>query len=186
MEFSDQQLNLTSTNGLSLTIPSQYSYQTCTLKVSVRLGTATNFRVVISGSSVLAQQTFTALNTSTFADISLSFTPTSSNIIIYVGGVATGTAAAQTSGTVNTYAWSIFAGNSISTELLGNLLIPHGTIQALDLLYGPSLSSLAPTLSNYALTSSCSSYAMISSLSSYATTASLESYALTSALSAYA
>ena len=66
----DQQLNLTSTNGLSLTIPSQYAYQTCTLQVSVRLGTATNFRVVIAGSSILAQQTFTNLSTLTFTDIS--------------------------------------------------------------------------------------------------------------------
>ena len=38
----NQQLNLTSTNGLSLTIPNQYSYQPCTLKVSVRLAFKSN------------------------------------------------------------------------------------------------------------------------------------------------
>ena len=81
-----QLLNFTTSSGtLICPVPIQYVGTSCTLQVSVKLGTATNFRVVIFGDAIITGQTFTGLNTSTYTDVSLTFIPTGASLTIALG-----------------------------------------------------------------------------------------------------
>jgi hypothetical protein len=156
----------------------------CTLTISVMLGTATyiNLRVYAAGSTLDTNLNFTSLSTTVYTDISISFTAPTVTLGPTIGIIIQG----MSSGTIFTKNWRIVKTNLPNSQVLANLTVPNGTVQASDLLYGALLTSLVNTLSTLATTTSLSNYVLTSPLSSYATVASLASYALTSSLSACA
>ena len=92
-----------------------YSGQTLIVKVWVKLGTATNFDLILNNtlaSNSIGGQSFTSthgLNGSAYTQVSYSFTaPTSNAINIHVGSNVEIAVPRQTAGTVFTYGWQIF------------------------------------------------------------------------------
>ena len=149
---SGQLLSFTSSGILLLSVNNSYPSQLCTLQVSVKLGTATNFRVqifeVVGGSTVIKGQTFTSLSSTAWIDVAFQFTtpPASQTFFTIALGNPDSTYPAQTNGTVYTYNWYLFTGTEISTQLAGKLQVPHGYVQAQDFIYGTLSSSLNLTL----------------------------------------
>ena len=128
------------------------SEQTLTIKVWVKLGTSTNFNLVINNtlaSNTIGGQSFTTstLNTSTYTQISYSFTSPASNAInVHVGANPETGIPVQTAGTVFTYGWQIFVKGKKS--VLETDLAVNGNITTGDVFYGPSTLSLTNALSN--------------------------------------
>jgi hypothetical protein len=117
-----------------------------TLTVSVKLVSALSLRIlIVADPSRFTFDYTTELNTSSYTDLTMNFTPpligTNFSIVCQlVSPTATGT--------VQTKNWRMTKTNLPNTQILANLLLPNGKVEALDLLYGASKTSLEHTDSN--------------------------------------
>jgi hypothetical protein len=109
-----------------------------TCSIMVKPWTGTNFRIVAANSSgtllggVVA---YSSLSTTSFSQVSFTFTsPGNGDIYIYIGG-SDATDGAQINGTVYLYGLVIYTGNTASTNIQGSMALTS-TVKARDYLFG--------------------------------------------------
>ena len=138
-----QILTFPSSSILTFTSSNSLPSQTCTLTVSVMLGTATSLSLSITyGGTTYATNTYNGLSSTQYTNLSLSFTSPSGMTVSALNFNISSV------GTIYTRGWAAFAGSSVITQIRGNLNIPYGSVSSSDFIYGGNNTSLAATIPN--------------------------------------